>query len=127
MAIKVIIGHKGKSKSVELSDVKKVTGLKIGENFKGELVGLTGYEFTITGGADDAGFPMRRDVDGPAKRRILAIQGVGLKKKAKGVKQKKTVCGNTISGRTTMLNVKVAKAGKEDLFAEPAEEPAPAE
>jgi small subunit ribosomal protein S6e len=124
MAIKVIIGHLGKARTVELSDVKKVSGLKIGDTFKGELVDLQGYEFQITGGADASGFPMRRDVDGSQKRRILAVQGVGLKKKAKGIKQKKTVAGNTVHAKTSMLNVKVIKAGKDDLFAEPAEEPA---
>lgn len=124
MALKIIIGHKGKAKTIELSDRKKVSGLKLGDTFKGELVELPGYEFTITGGADSSGFPMRWDVDGSQKRKILAVQGVGLKKKAKGIKQKKTVSGNTIGARTSMINVKVSKAGKDDLFAEPkAEEP----
>ena len=127
MAIKVIIGHQGKAKTVELSDRKKVSGLKLGDTFKGELVDLPGYEFTITGGADTSGFPMRRDVDGTQKRKILAVRGVGLKKKAKGIKQKKTVAGNTVGLRTAMLNVKVSKAGKQDLFAEAQADEPPAE
>lgn len=122
MALKIIIGHQGKAKTVELDDAKKVQGLRIGDTFKGELVDLSGYEFEITGGADTSGFPMRRDVEGPAKRRILAIRGVGLKQKAKGVKQRKTVGGNTVSATTAMLNVKVVKAGKQDLFTAPATE-----
>lgn len=129
MAIKIIIGHEGKSKVVELTDTKKVQGLSIGDTFKGELVDLSGYEFEITGGADDSGFPMRRDVDGSQKRKILAVKGVGIKKKAKGIKQKKTVAGRTVGPKIAMLNVKVAKKGKSALFEEPkaeAEE-APAE
>ena len=123
MALKIIIGHKGKAKTVELSDTKKVSGLKLGDTFKGELVDLPGYEFMITGGANSSGFPMRRDVDGTQKRRILAVQGVGIKKKAKGIKQKKTVAGNTVGAKTSMLNVKAVKEGKDDLFAEPTEAP----
>lgn len=126
MAIKIIIGHEGKAKTVELADTKKVQGLSIGDTFKGELVDLSGYEFQITGGADNAGFPMRNDVEGSQRRRILAVQGIGVKKEAKGIKQKKTVAGRTVGATTSMLNVKVAKKGKEDLFAEPKEE-APAE
>ena len=65
---------------------------------------------------------MRRDVDGTQKRKILAVSGVGLKKKAKGIKQKKTVSGNTVSARTSMLNVAVVEAGNADLFSEPAKQ-----
>ena len=122
MALKIIIGHKGRSKKVELSDVKKVSGLKIGDTFKGEIIDLPGYVFRISGGADNSGFPMRRDVDGTQKRKILAVSGVGLKKKAKGIKQKKTVSGNTVSARTSMLNVAVVEAGNADLFSEPAKQ-----
>jgi len=124
MAIKIVIGLKGKSKTVELADVRALVGKKVGDTFKGEILDLTGYEFQITGASDDAGFPLRRDVDGPLRKKILAVQGIGLKKKAKGIKQRKTVTGNTISQSTAAVNVKVVKEGKTPLFVEKTEEKA---
>ena len=124
MALKVIIGHKGKAKSVSLDSVRPLSGKRIGDTFNGEILDLPGYTFRITGGSDTAGFPMRRDVDSSGKRRILAIEGVGLRKKAKGIKQRKTVAGNTIGARTAAVNVAVVKEGSSPLF--DAEEPAQA-
>ncbi len=121
MAIKIVIGHKGKSKTVEF-DVKPLLGKKIGDTFKGELIDMPGYEFEITGGSDNAGFAMRKDVEGSSRKKILAVKGVGLRKKAKGLKQRKTVAGNTIYQGTAAINVKVLKEGKTPLFEEPKEE-----
>ena len=125
MAIKLILGLKGKSKTVEIADSKAFSGKKIGDSVKGELIDMPGYEFQITGGSDTSGFPMRWDVEGSQKRKIFAISGVGLKKKARGIKQKKTVGGNTVGASIAAINLKVVKEGKQKLFEEPkAEEPA---
>ncbi|MFT4309785.1 MAG: S6e family ribosomal protein [Candidatus Woesearchaeota archaeon] len=126
MGVKIVIGQKGKSKTITLDDTKPLVGKKIGDTVKGEIMDMAGYEFQITGASDDAGFALRRDVDGPLRKKILAVQGVGLKKKAKGIKQRKTVTGNTISMNTAAVNLKVVKEGKSPLFEEKSEE-APAE
>lgn len=124
MAIKLVLGLKGKSKTVEVADLKAFSGKKIGDTVKGEAIDMPGYEFQITGGSDTAGFPMRLDVEGAQKRKIFAISGTGLRKKAKGIKQKKTVGGNTVGASISALNLKVVKEGKQKLFEEPkAEEP----
>lgn len=123
---KLVIGTKGgKCVQKELpEDVSKVfLGKRIGDAVSGDDFGLAGYEFTITGGSDYCGIPMRKDVDGFARRRILAISGVGLKKKANGIRVRKTVCGNTIHPKISQINLKVTKEGKEPLIA-PAEKPA---
>ncbi|MBW2969141.1 30S ribosomal protein S6e, partial [Candidatus Woesearchaeota archaeon] len=86
-----------------------------GETIKGELLGLTGYEFEITGGSDHAGFPMRKDIQGTGRKRILSVQGIGLKKRRKGQRQRKTVCGNTIHTKTSQINIKITKEGKTPL------------
>ncbi len=122
MVMKIVIGYKGKSKTVEVQDMKPLLGLKIGDSFKGEVIDLSGYEFEITGGSDNAGFAMRRDVEGTSRRKILSVQGVGLKKKAKGLKKRKTVAGNTVYQGTAAVNVKVLKEGKTPLFEEKVEE-----
>ena len=74
---KVVIADpkKGKSyqKEVKEDSAKGFLGLKIGDKVKGELLDLAGYEFEITGGSDYAGFPMRADVPGAARKRILAM------------------------------------------------------
>jgi len=114
----------GKSyqKEVKDSDANGFVGLKIGEKVKGELIDLTGYEFELTGGSDKSGFPMRFDVTGTQRKRVLAVKGVGLKAKRKGMKQRKTVCGNTVHDGIAQINLKILKAGKAPLGA-PAEKP----
>jgi len=121
MAFKIVIGTKdGKSiqKEITEQDSKHLIGKKIGDMLKGETIGLTGYEFLITGGSDYAGFPMRKDIRGTGRKRILAVQGIGLKKKRKGQRQRKTVCGNTIHTNTSQINLKITKQGSKPL-AEP--------
>ena len=93
-------------------------GKKIGDSVKGEDTGiaeLAGYELVIAGGSDYCGFPMRADVSGVARKRILAVSGIGMRKLAKGMKQRKTVCGNTIHAKISQINLKVIKAGPADI------------
>lgn len=119
----------GKSiqREVKEEDTKPFHGLKLGQKVNGELLELTGYEFTLTGGSDSSGFPMRRDVEGTEKKAILATSGVGLKKAMRpGMRIRKTVAGNTVGPQTSQINLKIEKAGKEDLFPKPEAE-APAE
>jgi len=138
---KAVFGLKdGKSYQKEISgdDAKAFIGKKIGDVVKGEIIGLTGYEFQITGGSDTAGFPMRSDLPGPTLKKILAINGVGVTNKSKylskkkkglrtmkGMRTRKTVAGNTIYEKTAQVNLKVVKEGKQSL-APPAAEAAPA-
>ena len=107
----------GKSyqREVKEPDSKRFVGLKIGDAVKGELINLTGYEFLLTGGSDYCGFPMRKDVSGSGRKRIMAVSGVGIHQVAKGVRLRKTVCGNTIGTQTVQINLKIMKAGKEPL------------
>lgn len=105
-------------KVVSEQDSKGLYELKIGDTFKGELVGFTGYEFKITGGSDTGGFAMRQDVTGLRRVLIHAVEGVGLKKKAKGVRQRKRVAPNNVSELTAQINCVIVKAGKTSLFEE---------
>jgi len=133
--IKLVIGQKdGKcvQRVLESDQVKLFSGLKIGDTVKGETLNLTGWEFKITGGSDNCGFPMRFDVDGPGRKRILIVPGsIGVKKKSKSKKAKlrKTVRGNTFGANTAQINVKVITEGKKPLVAPeaPVEGEAPAE
>lgn len=95
---------------------KSLVGLKIGDQIKGESIDLTGYEFTITGGSDYCGFPMRKGIQG-ARKKILIKKGVGFRGGKKGIKRRKTVCGDTIHDKIVQINLKVTKQGKASLAA----------
>ncbi|MBI2137726.1 30S ribosomal protein S6e [Candidatus Woesearchaeota archaeon] len=121
-SFKIVISspESGLSVQREIKDdaAKGFLGLKIGDAVKGELVDLQGYEFVLTGGSDFCGFPMRRDVVGVGRRKILAYEGVGVKRGERGMLQRKTVCGNTVHAKTAQVNLKVIKGGKDNIFAE---------
>jgi small subunit ribosomal protein S6e len=109
---------KGLSKLIEIDEKKfRFEGMKIGDVINGGVIGFPNYEFQITGGSDASGFPMRRDVHGPVKKRILVSKrGVGFKPKKKGEKKRKTVRGNEITYDMTLINLKVTKYGEAELF-----------
>lgn len=127
MELKINIGQAdGTTTQLTLEDAKALHGLKIGDTFKGELLDKPGYVFKITGGSNNSGVPMRRDVEGVAQRKILISGGVGYKPQRAGMRVRKSVAGNTVGARTAQLNVKVDKAGKQPLTEEPAQEETPA-
>ncbi len=109
---------RGLSKLIEIDEKKfRFEGMKIGDIIKGGLIGFPNFEFQITGGTDASGFPMRKDVHGPVKKRILlAKRGIGYKPKRKGDKRRRTVRGNEISYDITLINMKVIKYGEAELF-----------
>jgi len=92
---------------------KALIGKKIGDSVSGDSIGFPGYEFVLTGGSDYCGFPMRKDVQGTVRRKIAITGGVGLVAKRKGMRKKKTVAGNTVHERTSQLNLKITKYGKD--------------
>ncbi|MBI2565265.1 30S ribosomal protein S6e [Candidatus Woesearchaeota archaeon] len=134
---KLVIGLKGgKCVQKEIKDqhAQVLIGKKIGDLVKGEEIGLSGYEFMITGGSDYCGFPMRKDVVGLTRKRVLAVRGtIGLtgwrsyKKRGKvlhyrlgkGIRYRKTVCGNAVNDKTVQINLKAVKEGVEPIIHEP--------
>ena len=109
---------KGLSKLIEIDEKRfRFENMKIGDTIKGGLIGFPNYEFQITGGSDASGFPMRKDVHGPVKKKILvAKRGTGYKPLRKGQKRRKTVRGNEITFDMTLINLKVVKYGEAELF-----------
>jgi len=106
-------------REIKETDADRFIGLKVKDMIKGESIGLTGYEFEITGGSDDCGFPMRRDLTGTGRKKILIVKGIGLRKTKKGMKKRKMVAGNTIHAKIAQINLKIIKQGKESLFETP--------
>ena len=115
---------KGQSKLIEIDEKKfRFEGMKIGDSIKGGLIGFPNYEFVITGGSDRSGFPMRKDVHGPVKKKILVSKrGIGYKPLRKGQKRRKTVRGNEITYDMTLINLLVTKYGEAELFQKKEEE-----
>jgi len=109
---------KGQSKLIQIDEKKfRFEGMKIGDSIKGGLIGFPNYEFVITGGSDRSGFPMRKDVHGPVKKKILVSKrGIGYKPLRKGQKRRKTVRGNEITYDMTLINLLVTKYGEAELF-----------
>lgn len=115
---KLVLSTKdGKSYQKELKSPEADVLLlkKIGDSISGDSLGFAGYEFELRGGSDASGFPMRSDVIGVARRRILATKGLGVHIAREGQRVRKTVAGNAVGNHIAQINLKVIKAGKEPL------------
>lgn len=84
-------------------------GLKIGETLDGDRIGATGVKVQITGGSDKSGFPMRPDLQGGVKRRILVSTGPGFKPTVRGERIKKMMRGNTITDDIVQVNLRIVE------------------
>ena len=97
-------------------------GRKIGDVLSGEPFGLKGVSIKITGGSDRDGFPMRPDVSGSRKVRVLLTGPPGYhprekppskrkkrrnRRNVKGLRKRVTVRGNVIGDAVAQINVVV--------------------
>ena len=101
----------GKSHNIQVSGhhANSLIGKKISDEVDGIFVSLPGYKLQITGGTNKDGFPMRKDLPGTARRRILLSAGLGFKPKDSGKRKKKSIRGNTINPDIVQINMKVIK------------------
>jgi small subunit ribosomal protein S6e len=107
----------GTSKTVTVSDPhsQALVGLKIGDTLNGDPFGLPGVELKILGGTDRSGIPMRSDVPGGSKRKLLLSSPPGFKPREDGERKRKLVRGNMITEDIVQINaviVKKEEAGK---------------
>ena len=98
---------KGKSVSKELkdSDANPLLGLQLGNETDASIVGLSG-KLKLTGGSDKSGVPMRSDVHGSARKKVLLSKGVGLQDTEIGQRKRKLMRGNTVSEEIYQVNCK---------------------
>ena len=121
---------KGKSiiKELKDNDVNPLLGLVIGQETDASLVGLDG-KIKITGGSDKSGFPMRPDLLGSTRKRILIPKGVGFRTTENGLRKRKLLRGNTITEEIYQINskydgeLKVEEPKKEEKIEAPKEKP----
>ncbi|MFH0986553.1 MAG: S6e family ribosomal protein, partial [Candidatus Micrarchaeota archaeon] len=99
--MKVVIAERktGKCYQTEIDELKSkpFNGMRLGQEFDGALVGLTGYKMKLTGGSDKQGFPMRADIQSTERKKLVIGSGTGVRDTLKGRKVRKTVRGNTVS------------------------------
>ena len=107
----------GKSYQATVSGhhANSLIGKRIGDQIDGIFVGLPGYKLLITGGSDKDGFPMRRDMPGSRRTKILVSKGLGFNPQRKGMRRRKTMRGNSVSTDVTQINLKVVTHGAKPI------------
>jgi small subunit ribosomal protein S6e len=125
MQIVVSDSKTGKAYKLEGKDAEAnalFIGKRIGDLVDAGILGLGGYVLEITGGTDMQGMPMRKDVAGSARKRILITNPPGYNPKEGGKRRRKSVRGNEISTEISQVNVVVKEYGRKslaDIFAPP--------
>ncbi|PDM27021.1 30S ribosomal protein S6e [Candidatus Bathyarchaeota archaeon] len=101
----------GTSKAVEVEGERAnlLLGRKIGDTIDGSILGMSGVKLQITGGSDISGFPMRPDIHGGVKARVIVSGGVGFKPKRKGERRRRTLRGNVITEDIVQVNMKIVE------------------
>ena len=116
---KVVINDikNGKSYQSQVSGhhANSLIGKKIGDEVDGIFVQLPGYKLELTGGTDKTGFPMRKDLSGMIRRKILLSKSKGFISKEKGLRRKKSIRGNTINQDIVQINMKVTKYSSKSI------------
>lgn len=119
MPFKLVISdpEEGKAIQYELDDAKTnaLVGKRVGEIVEGDVLGLPGYKLRITGGSDKSGFPIRPDVHGSGKKRVLIRGAPGFRPKRKGIAKRKTVRGSELSIDISQVNMRVEEKGSTSL------------
>jgi len=107
----------GKSYQVTVGGhhANSLIGKKIGDVVDGIFVGLPGYKLAITGGSDKDGFPMRMDLPGPRRKKLLVSKSIGFDAKERGLRRRRTLRGNTIAPDTLQVNMKVTQHGMKPI------------
>ncbi|MHA2003400.1 MAG: 30S ribosomal protein S6e [Candidatus Thorarchaeota archaeon] len=119
MPFKLVISdpEEGKAIQYELDDAKTnaLVGKSVGDIVEGDVLGLPGYKLKITGGSDASGFPIRPDVHGSGKKRILIKGPPGFKSNRKGMAKRKTVRGRELSLGISQVNMRIEEKGSTPL------------
>jgi len=113
MSFKLVVSDpktgKAKQITVEGPQAQALIGLKIGDVIDGTPFGFEGVKLKITGGSDRSGFPMRHDIPGGGKYRVLLSGPPGFHPKKPGMRKRVTVRGNTITEDIVQINMVVVE------------------
>lgn len=110
---KVIVSdpQTGTSKVVEVEEARTtpLIGRRIGEIVDGAVVDLPAHKLQVRGGSDKDGIPMRPDVHGGVRRKVVLSKGIGFNAKGDGERRRKAVRGNTITDEIVQINLKIVE------------------
>ncbi|KQM11893.1 30S ribosomal protein S6 [Methanomassiliicoccales archaeon RumEn M1] len=107
----------GKSYQVPVSGhhANSLIGKKIGDVVDGIFVGLPSYKLTIRGGSDKDGLPMRSDLPGSRRKKILLTDSVGFHSTEPGLRRRKNIRGNTVGPETVQINMVISQEGSKPI------------
>ena len=107
----------GKSYNVAVTGnhAASLTRMSLGDVIDGVFVGLPGYKLKITGGSDKTGTPMRSDLPGNRKVKLLISDSLGFHEKYHGERKRTAICGRVISESISQINMKVTEYGEKSL------------
>ncbi len=109
MEAKLVIGLPNGKVYKTTIETSLLAGKKIGDKIDGSILNLPNCELLITGGTDNAGFPMRPDIVGTGRKKLLVGRSIGARVKGKGQKVRKTFRGNIIADDIAQINMKLIK------------------
>ncbi|MGI0128820.1 MAG: S6e family ribosomal protein, partial [Thermoplasmata archaeon] len=89
---KLVISDAAKSFAKTVGDPQSAgfLGKRIGETVGGELIGIPGYTFRLSGGTDRSGFALRPDVPGARQIRLHVGDGFGFDAPRAGMRKRRT-------------------------------------
>lgn len=107
----------GKSYQVPVAGhhANSLIGKKIGDVVDGIFVGLPSYKLTIRGGSDKDGLPMRSDLPGSRRKKILLTNSVGFNSTEPGLRRRKNIRGNTVGPETVQINMIISHEGSKPI------------
>lgn len=107
----------GKSYNVAVTGhhANSLIGVSIGEVVDGVFVGLPEYKLQITGGSDKNGTPMRGDLPGNKRIKLLLSDSLGFHEVYHGERRRVAIRGKTISDAIVQVNMKVVEYGSKTI------------
>jgi len=116
---KAVVNDKktGKSYNVAVSGhhANSLIGITIGETVDGVFFGLPEYKIRITGGSDSNGTPMRKDLPGKKRIKLLLSNGKGFHERYGGERKRTAIRGNAISAEIVQINADIEEYGPKSI------------
>ena len=92
-----------------------LVGKSVGEEIDGIFLDLPGYRLKITGGSDGSGVPLRGDIEGNQRRKLLVRESVGFHPVRHGQRKRKLIRGRNLSSEVSQINLKVTEYGPNSI------------
>jgi len=92
-----------------------LVGKSVGEEIDGIFLDLPGYRLKITGGSDGSGVPLRGDIDGNQRRKLLIRKSVGFHPVRHGQRRRKLIRGRNLSSEVSQINLKILEYGPKSI------------